>query len=117
MAACQDVIAPDQVAKVPELRLSSQATADQLATLGANLDDMTSWSLAALPDGDGKANIVTVLGSLKQHLTSGSIAACQQDVKDARGFLTALNDVQEVDLGAVGLALDVVQQAIDSTTN
>ncbi len=113
MAACQDATAPEEVTKVPELRLGQSAASDALGTLSSNLDDMTGFSLAALPDSKGKANIVGVLNGMKGHLKSGSIAACQQDVTDARTWFGSLSDVQKVEVGHVSLALDVIQAALD----
>ena len=116
IAACQDATAPEEVKSAPELRMSSQASSDELGTLSSNLDDFTGFSLAALPDGNGKANIVGVLNGLKGHLKSGSIAACQQDVNDARSWFGGLSDVQKVEVGSVGLALDVIQAALDGAS-
>ena len=116
MAACQDATSPEEVKAAPELRMSSQSSNDELGTLSTNLDDMTGFSLAALPDGNGKANIVGVLNGLKGHLKSGSIAACQQDVNNARAWFGGLTDVQKVEVGSVGLALDVIQAALDGAS-
>lgn len=116
IAACQDATAPEEVKAAPELRMSSQSSSDELGTLSTNLDDMTGFSLAALPDGNGKANIVGVLNGLKGHLKSGSIAACQQDVNNARAWFGGLTDVQKVEVGHVGLALDVIQNALDGVS-
>ena len=99
--------------KYPRLDAAVLAAAIQVRT---NLDDMTGFSLAALPDGNGKANIVGVLNGLKGHLKSGSIAACQQDVNDARSWFGGLSDVQKVEVGSVGLALDVIQAALDGAS-
>jgi hypothetical protein len=116
VAACQDALAPEEV-KPAELRMGqSSAASDALATLSTDLDDMTGFSLAALPDDKGKANIVGVLHGLKGHLKSGSIAACQQDVTDARTWFGSLSDVQKVEVGHVGLALDVIQAALDNAS-
>ena len=116
IAACQDATAPEEIQKAgPELRMS-QTSSDELGTLSANLDDFTGFSLAALPDGNGKANIVGVLNGLKGHLKSGSIAACQQDVNDARSWFNGLSDQQKTEQGAVGLALDVIQASLDNAS-
>lgn len=113
IAACQDVTAPEKTQTAPALRLS-QTSGDVMNTLGSNLDDMTSWSLVALPDGNGKTSIVGLLNGLKGHLNSGKVAACQQDITDARAFLGTLSDVQQVEVGQVGVALDVIKLALDS---
>ena len=115
IAACQDTTAPEEVKAKPELRMS-QTASDELGTLSSNLDDFTGFSLAALPDGSGKANIVGVLNGLKGHLKSGSIAACQQDVDNARAWFGGLTDVQKVEVGHVSLALDVIQVALDGAS-
>ena len=115
VAACQDATAPEEVKAAPELRMSQQSS-DALGTLSSNLDDFTGFSLAALPDGNGKANIVGVLNGLKGHLKSGSIAACQQDVDNARSWFNGLSDTQKVEQGSVGLALDVIQAALDGAS-
>src|SRR5260221_9527435 len=109
IAACQDATAPEEVKAAPELRMSSQSSSDELGTLSTNLDDMTGFSLAALPDGNGKANIVGLLNGLKGHLKSGSIAACQQDVNDARAWFGGFTRVQKGAGAHVSLAIDGVQ--------
>jgi hypothetical protein len=115
-AACEDVVAPQQKEMaVPELRLS-QSASNKLEDLGASLDDMTGWSLLALPDGQGRANIISLLNGLKGHLNTKKIAACQQDITDARAFLGSLTNVEQVEIGHVSLALDVVQAALDSVS-
>jgi hypothetical protein len=117
IAACQDATAPEEVKAGPELRMSTQSSnSDALGVLSTNLDDFTGFSLAALPDGSGKANIVGVLNGLKGHLKSGSIAACQQDVDNARAWFGGLTDVQKVEVGSVGVALDVIQSALDGAS-
>ena len=114
LAACQDVTAPQQVEAVgPELRMSQESARDEIASLAANLDDFTGWSLAALPNGQGRANIVGILNGLKGHLNSGRIDVCQQDVTDARAILGSLTEVQRTDVGAIGVALDVIQATLD----
>lgn len=116
LAACQDVTAPEKaVSAGPALRLS-QAVTDELGSLGASLDDMTAWSLVALPDAEGKTKIVELLAGLKTHLASGEIAACQQDVVDGRTILGALSPVEQVEVGAVGVTLDVIQSALDKAS-
>jgi len=113
IAACQDATAPAKVEAAPALRLS-QTSGNVMAGLGDNLDDMTSWSLVALPDGAGHTNIVGLLNGLKGHLKSGKVAACQQDITDARAFLGTLTDVQQVEVGQVGVALEFIKSALDS---
>jgi hypothetical protein len=118
LAACEDTTAPEETAPTLQQnpRLAQAASSDLLASLSSNLDDMTGWSLAALPDGKGKANIVGILNGLKGHLNSGRIDACQQDVTDARAILGLLTEVQQVEVGHVGLALDVIQAALDGAS-
>jgi hypothetical protein len=117
LAACQDVTAPEKVEAVPQaLSLSQQSAQDELASLASNLDDFTGWSLAALPDAKGRTNIVGILNGLKGHLSSGKIAACQQDVTDARAILGSLTEVQQIEVGSVGVALDVIQAALDKAS-
>lgn len=114
MAACQDVTAPEKVEATPQvLGLTLGSATDEIASLASNLDDFTGWSLAALPDAKGKASIVGILSGLKGHLNSGKIAACQQDVTDARLILGSLSAVEQVEVGSIGVALDVIQAALD----
>jgi hypothetical protein len=115
LAACEDVTAPEEVKPAPELRLA-QASADELGSLSSSLDDMTGWSLAALPDAQGKANIVGILNGLKGHLKTGRIAACKQSVDDARAILGGLTEEERVSVGSVGLTLDVIQAALDKAS-
>ena len=118
LAACEDPTAPEEPALTVEQgpRLTQLASVDLLATLGTSLDDMTAWSLTALPDGNGKANVARILAGLKRHLGSASINACQQDVVDARAVLASLSGVQQVEAAHVGVALDVIQAALDGAS-
>jgi hypothetical protein len=116
LAACEDVTAPQSpVAAAPELKLS-QSGVDELGSLGSSLDDITGWSLAALPNGQGKANVVGILSGLKAHLNGRDVASCQQDVTDARAILASLSQQQQVEVGSVGVALDVIQSALDKAS-
>ena len=117
LAACEDVTGPQtKVAMAPpEVRLSKEAS-DKFEELSSSMDDMTGWSLMALPDGKGRANIIALLNGLKGHLNEKKIAACKQDIADARAFLGSLTEVEQVEIGHVNLALDVVQAAIDSAS-
>jgi len=118
IAACQDATAPDQVEQAApnSLRLT-QNSADELGSLSSSLDDMTGWSLAALPDGTGKTNIVGLLNGLKGHLASGKIAACQQDLDDARAWFGSLDTNQQTEIGAVGVTLDRIQAALNNASS
>jgi hypothetical protein len=118
MSACQDVTGPEEVvsaANVPQLR-TTQAAQDELKGLADNLDDITGWSLVALTDGDSKGRIVGLLNGLKGHLAAGKIAVCQQDVTDARAWFASLTEVQQTELGAIGVTLDVVQSGLDNAS-
>jgi hypothetical protein len=118
LAACEDVTAPLKEGPLPPPAVMlSQSASSKLESLGSSLDDMTGWSLLALPDGQGRANIIGKLNGLKGHLNSKQVAACQQDVTDARALLGSLSEVEQVEVGHVGLALDVVQAALDSISN
>jgi hypothetical protein len=118
ITACQDTTAPEEVvaAAPSELRGSQSAVQDELSSLSSSLDDMTGWSLAALPDGDGKANIVGILNSLRGRLNSGKIEACQQSVTDARSWFASLTETQQIEVGAVGVSLDLIQAALDKAS-
>lgn len=116
LAGCEDVTAPqEEVTTAPELKLS-QAAVDQLGSLSTSLDDMTGWSLAALPNAQGKANIVGILNGLRGHLASGAIAACAQDVANARAILGSFSQNEQVEVGGVGATLDLVQAALDKAS-
>ncbi len=113
-ASCKDVSAPQKALEAPALTLAqSAAVGDELGGLSSSLDDMTSWSLASLPEGEGRVKIVGILNGLRGHLKSGKIAASQQDLADARGFLESLSDRERIELGAVGVTLDLIQSALD----
>jgi hypothetical protein len=53
---------------------------------------------------------------MKGHLRSGNTSLIQQDVTQARGIIGSLTYVQQVDVGPVTLALDVVQRAVDGSS-
>src|SRR6266478_2854461 len=116
-AACTDATAPREILppKAPTLSVG-QSAGDELGSLSSSLDDMTGWSLAALTDDQGHANIVGILNSLKGHLKSGKIAASQQDLADGRAFLESLSEEKRVDIGAVGVTLDLIQATLDKTS-
>jgi hypothetical protein len=118
LAACtqDDITGPKQELKPPPAVMLSKAAADKMDELSSSLDDMTGWSLVALPDGRGRANIIALLNGLKGHLTDKKIDACQQDITDARKFLGSLTEVEQVEIGHVGLALDFVQATLDSVS-
>ena len=114
LAACEEITGPEVEAAAPPAPTFSQSgTVNTLASLSSSLDDMTMWSLATLQDNTQRGSLAGVLSGLKGHLKSGNAALCQEDVTKARGILAALPDVQQVELGHVGLALDVVQQSLD----
>ncbi len=118
-AACKDATAPKKIETPQTLALSSlaqSAAVDDLGNLSSSLDDMTGWSLASLPEGKSRENIVGILNGLKGHLKSGKIEACQQDVADARSFLASLSEQQRVESGAVGVTLDLIQSALDKAS-
>jgi len=115
MAACQDATGPEEIATAtlnPEMRLTKEGV-DELKALGDNLDDITGWSLLALGDSPAKGQIVGLLNGMKGHLASGKLAVCQQDVTDARAWFNSLTEVQQTEVGAVGIALDVIQAGLD----
>jgi hypothetical protein len=116
-ASCKDVAAPEKSLEAPAVTLSqSAAVGDELGGLSSSLDDMTGWSLASLPEGEGRVKIVGILNGLRGHLKSGRIAAVQQDVADARAFLESLGEQERVELGAVGVTLDAIQSALDKAS-
>jgi hypothetical protein len=113
MAACEDITAPEETATAaPELRLAQSSAADVLGSLSDALDSMTGWSLTTLDGDPRQGSIVGVLNGMKGHLKSGNVGLIQQDVTQARGILSSLTFEQQVETGPVGVALDVVEQAI-----
>ena len=118
--ACHDATGPQSVTAAKTLAVASAQSAaavDELTGLGSSLDDMTNWSLASLPDGKGRESIVGILNGLKGHLKSGKIEACQEDVTAARGFIESLSEQQQIEIGAVGVTLDLIQSALDRVSN
>jgi hypothetical protein len=112
MAACDEITAPEEATATPELRLAQSSAGDVLGSLGDALDDMTGWSLTTLDGDPQQGSIVGVLNGLQGHLKSGNVGLIQQDVTQARGILSALTFEQQVETGPVGVALDVIEQAI-----
>jgi hypothetical protein len=116
-ASCKDVSAPEKSLEASALTLAQSVTVgDELGGLGSSLDDMTGWSLASMTEGESRVKIVGILNGLRGHLKSGKIAAIQQDVADARAFLESLSDRERIELGAVGVTLDVIQSALDKAS-
>jgi hypothetical protein len=93
----------------------SRASNQELTQLGDDMETMTGWALINLPDDRGRLKLVGLLNSLKAHLTAGQVAACQDDVNDARSFLQSLTVNEQVELGGIGVTLDVVENAINKT--
>lgn len=118
MAACQDATGPDEIApaEAPATLSMTQSSSDELASLGSNLDDMTGWSLAGFGDDRGKQNIIGILNGLKGHLASGKIAACQQDVDLARDWFGKLSENDQIEIGGIGVTLDLIQQALNKAS-
>jgi len=118
MAACQDATGPDEIApaEAPTALSLAQNSADELGSLSANLDDITGWSLAGFSDEKGKQNIIGVLNGLKGHLASGKIAACQADVDLARDWFSKLSENDQVEIGGIGVTLDLIQQALNKAS-
>jgi hypothetical protein len=116
-ASCKDVSAPEKSLEASALTLAQSVTVgDELGGLGSSLDDMTGWSLASMTEGESRVKIVGILNGLRGNLKSGKIAAIQQDVADARAFLESLSDRERIELGAVGVTLDVIQSALDKAS-
>jgi hypothetical protein len=116
--ACKDVTAPEQVetAEAPALALAQSAAVDELGGLSSSLEDMTGWALASLPDGENRVKIAGILDGLRGNLNTGKIAASRQDVIEARGILESLSEQERVELGAVGVTLDLIQSALDKAS-
>ena len=113
LASCEDTTAPDPVAVGNPASLSFvQSANDPLRQLASDMETMTDWSLVDFPDARGRTNIVGILQSLKGHLTAGKIAACQEDVNTLRNFLGTLTENEQVELGGIGVTLDVVENAL-----
>jgi hypothetical protein len=115
-ASCKDVSAPEKTQAFAPALSQSVTPSDELGGLSSSLDDMTGWSLSSLPEGEGQVKIVGILNGLRGHLKSGKIAASQQDVTDARAFLASLSDRERIELGAVGVTLDLIQSALDKAS-
>ena len=115
--ACRDVTAPGQVetAEAPALLLQPAAV-DELGSLSSSLDDMTGWALVSLPDGPNRVKIAGILDGLRGNLKSGKIAASKRDVLVARGILESLSEQERVEIGAVGVTLDLIQSALDKAS-
>ena len=114
--ACHDATGPQSATPAKTLAVApsqSAATIDELTSLSSSLDDMTNWSLASLSDSKGRESIVGILNGLKGHLKSGKIEACQEDVTAARGFIESLNEQEQIEIGAVGVTLDLIESALD----
>ena len=115
LAACDDITAPEEAtAPAASSPAPPQSSVNrELGEFGSSLDDITGWALVSIADSKGLASIAGILNSLKGHLASGKIAACQQDVTDARAFLGSLTENEQVELGGVGVTLDVIQSVLD----
>lgn len=116
MMSCEDATAPDPVVTgaPAALRLSASSN-DQLGQLASDMETMTDWTLVDFPDARGRTNVVGLLQSLKGHLTAGKIEACQEDVNTIRNFLGTLTENEQVELGGIGVTLDVIENALDKS--
>ena len=114
LAGCQDITAPEEATStIPNSPSLAKASAAVFADLGASLEDMTGWSLAALDSPTQRQSLVGILNGLKGHLISGNVSLIQKDVTDARGYIASLPIAQQAEIGPVGLAVDLIQKTID----
>ena len=116
LTSCEEPTAPQSnVDHAPSALSLSQASSDPLAQLGSEMDEMTSWSLLNFPDSRGRPKLVGILSSLQGHLTAGRTDACRDDINDARSFLQSLTENEQVELGGIGVTLDVVEYTLNKS--
>ena len=113
MAACSETTAPKASTAPPPVVKPVPAA---MVSLAGSLDDMTQWFMQSFDDEATRTKFQDILSGLKGHLTSGNVTVCQQDVTAARGVLTSLSDVQQVETAPLGLALDAVQTTLDNVS-
>jgi hypothetical protein len=110
VAACTDSTAPPPPPPV------EPPVPPALVSVAASLDDMTQWWMPSLQDATVRTNLQEILAGLKGHLNGGKVTLCQQDVTSARGVLSSVSDVEQVETGPIGVALDVVQATLDGVS-
>ena len=109
-AACSETTAP-----IANTAASPSATPipASMVNVANSLDDMTEWWMPSVEDVTERSNLQQILTGLKAHLNVGNSLLSQQDVTNARGALSRLSDSQQVETAPIGVALDIVQSALD----
>lgn len=110
LAACSETTAPTaNISPAP----SATPIPAAMVNVANSLDDMTEWWMPSLQNDTERSKLQQILVGLKGHLNVGNLLNCKQDVTDARGALSRLSDAEQVETAPIGVALDVVQSALD----
>jgi hypothetical protein len=110
LVACNEATAPTPQ-RTPPAPVAAVPAA--MANVANSVDDMTEWWMPSIENESERSNLQQILTGLKSHLNVGNVLACQQEVSDARGALSRLSDSQQVETAPIGVALDIVQSALD----
>ena len=116
--ACKDATAPEPAKAIAahSPAFAQSVAFDKLGSLSASLDDMTAWSITSLGEGKGRDDIDAFLKDLKAQLKSGKIVETQKAVSDARAYIESLSEKERVEIGAVGVALDLIQSELNKAS-
>ena len=113
--ACTDTTAPQKVeTPIPETP-TAPASLTPLGLLGASLEDETTMFLTGMHDDTDRASLERSLKSLSADLISNDVPRSAEDVAAARRLINAVDDVQQVELGPISLALEVIELALNET--
>lgn len=113
-AACSDATGPTPVTPTPVT--PSPVVPAAMIEVGNLIEEMTDWALVSVDDTNTRSNLQGILLGLKGHLLEGKVLLCQQDVTSARGVIGSLDDIQQVGLAPVGLALDIVDETLTNAS-
>jgi hypothetical protein len=114
IVACSDSTSP-AAPTAPATPPGPTHPSSALDSLGLWVGDATSWVLPSIDDATLSGNLQTDITSLGTHLTAGQYAATRTDIANLQ---TLMNSTSAADyysaLGPIGVALDVIQQALDA---
>jgi hypothetical protein len=111
-AACTDTTTPQKVATPTPETPATPAPTTPLGLLGASLETETTNFLPGMHDDTARADLQAALNTLGVDLVANNVSASTKDLATCRGMIAVVDDVQQVELAPISLALDVVELAL-----
>lgn len=119
--ACGDSTSPQRAKPVPEAPAvpapPAAAPSTPLGMLGASLDDATSMFVPTMQDPEKRAQLQAVIKDLSEHLMAANIDLSTKDLAAGRALIASVEEVQQIELGAIGIAFDQIELALSQASN